>query len=64
MVTYAFGKTGTRTVALSGGVFMNRILTEAVTRLLTARGACVCLHRQTPPGDGGIALGQAVRGGC
>ena len=64
MVTFAFSKTGTRTVALSGGVFMNQILTEAVTRLLTDCGARVCLHRQTPPGDGGIALGQAVRGGC
>jgi len=51
---------GLNRVVLSGGCFANRLLTERVTQLLTAAGREVFVHRQVPPGDGGIALGQAV----
>lgn len=49
-----------RTVALSGGCFQNRRLTERMKDVLEYRGFEVLLHRQVPPNDGGIALGQAA----
>jgi len=49
---------GCATVALSGGCFQNRVLTEGAAAALTAAGFTVLLHRQVPPNDGGIALGQ------
>ena len=45
-------------VALTGGCFQNRRLAESVDDALTSRGFCVLRHRQVPPNDGGIALGQ------
>ena len=48
------------TVALSGGVFQNRTLFELVERQLRERGLAVLSHRQVPPNDGGLALGQAA----
>lgn len=47
------------TVVLSGGVFQNRILLEAVHAGLQAQFT-VLRHRQVPANDGGLALGQAV----
>ena len=48
------------TVALSGGVFQNRILLEQVIMRLEALDFRVLTHRQVPGNDGGLALGQAV----
>ncbi len=48
------------TVALSGGVFQNKTLFEAVTRQLQAAALTVLGHRQVPSNDGGLSLGQAV----
>jgi len=45
-------------VALSGGVWQNRLLTERAARSLRENGFEVILHRQVPPNDGGISLGQ------
>ncbi len=50
------------TVALSGGVFQNRLLLQLTRPLLAQRGFEVLLHRQVPPNDGGVSLGQAVLG--
>jgi hydrogenase maturation protein HypF len=63
MVSYGFGLTKVPVVALSGGVFMNRILNDLLVPELEAMGLTVLRHRQVPPGDGGIALGQAVVAG-
>jgi len=46
-------------VVLSGGCFQNRLLSERVRRRLSQSGFSVYTHQQVPPGDGGIALGQA-----
>jgi len=54
---------GVNRVALSGGVFQNRLLSEEMVTLLRARGFEVYTHRLVPPNDGGIALGQAVIAG-
>lgn len=46
-------------VALSGGCFQNRRLAEGVLAGL-APDFRTYVHRNVPPGDGGLALGQAV----
>jgi hydrogenase maturation protein HypF len=53
-------RTGIDTVALSGGVFQNALLLALSRREIEARGFRVLTHRQVPPNDGGLALGQAV----
>jgi hydrogenase maturation protein HypF len=53
-------KRSMNTVALSGGVFQNKYLTQLTAEKLEKRGFDVLLHRLIPPNDGGIALGQAV----
>lgn len=45
-------------VALSGGCFQNRLLTERAAQRLRQAGFEVILHRLVPPNDGGISLGQ------
>jgi hydrogenase maturation protein HypF len=45
-------------VVLSGGCFQNDLLTRSVLRQL--EGRAVYRHCELPPGDGGIALGQAL----
>lgn len=51
---------GVGTVALSGGVFQNVLLTARMVQELDSRGLAVLTHRQVPPNDGGISLGQAA----
>jgi hydrogenase maturation protein HypF len=50
-------------VALSGGVFQNRLLAELCEAGLEAAGFTVLTHALVPPNDGGLSLGQAVVGG-
>jgi len=50
-------------VALSGGVFQNRLLSEMVYTGLIKQGLQVFTHRLSPPNDGCIALGQAAIAG-
>jgi hydrogenase maturation protein HypF len=51
---------GIKQVALSGGVFQNRLLLRLTTAALQKKGFEVLTHRLVPPNDGGISLGQAV----
>ena len=51
---------GEARVALSGGCFQNRWLVERAAARLEAGGFEVLLHRQTPPNDGCICLGQVM----
>jgi hydrogenase maturation protein HypF len=53
-------KTGITKVALSGGVFQNRLLLKKTVFNLEAQGFTVLSSGQIPPGDGGISVGQAV----
>jgi hydrogenase maturation protein HypF len=64
MIEYVAGRVRERQrlnrVALSGGVFQNKLLLERTRQLLGASGFEVFTHRRVPSGDGGIALGQAA----
>ena len=55
-------RTGATTVALSGGVFLNALLTALTVDGLTDAGLRVLRHRLVPPSDAGLALGQLIVG--
>ena len=62
MATKLCQKHNVNRVILSGGVFQNKLLLEAVTHLLEERSLKVMSPMQFPANDGGISLGQAVMG--
>jgi hydrogenase maturation protein HypF len=53
-------RTGVKSIALSGGCFMNIFLLTALEDRLTAAGLSVHSHGSVPCNDGGLSLGQAV----
>ena len=53
-------RTGIGRVALSGGVFQNRLLLDLALRKLTEQGFICYYQKKVPPNDGGISLGQAI----
>jgi hydrogenase maturation protein HypF len=53
-------ETGIDEVALSGGVWQNITLLGRTLSLLKKAGFRVYLHREVPPNDGGLSLGQVV----
>jgi hydrogenase maturation protein HypF len=60
MIVAVAAREGVRQIALSGGCFQNRYLTERAVRRLTQAGYSPHWHQRIPPNDGGIALGQIV----
>jgi hydrogenase maturation protein HypF len=58
--TRAHESTGLNEVALSGGVWQNRIVLDLVRAGLERDGFVVYFHQQVPTNDGGLSLGQAV----
>lgn len=51
---------GLQAVALSGGVFQNRLLLERLVTLLEGHAFQVYINRRVPTNDGGISLGQVA----
>jgi len=62
MAKQAREKTKINTVALSGGVFCNRYLTNRLIKLLKKNSFCVLFNKSVPSNDGGISVGQAAIG--
>jgi hydrogenase maturation protein HypF len=60
MAKQARESTKLNTVALSGGVFCNRYLTNRLIKLLNKDGFSVLFNRDVPANDGGISVGQAA----
>ncbi len=60
MAKRATEDTGINTIALSGGVFVNKYITSYIIKNLEKEGYTVLRNRYVPSGDGGSALGQAV----
>jgi hydrogenase maturation protein HypF len=59
LVRRAARRHGRLPVVLSGGCFANAALAEGISEALSASFP-VYLHARVPPGDGGLALGQAL----
>ncbi|HYX21314.1 MAG TPA: carbamoyltransferase HypF, partial [Thermoanaerobaculia bacterium] len=60
MVAEVRPRAGDVPVVLTGGCFQNARLAERTLERLAPLKVPVHLHRRVPPGDGGLALGQAV----
>ncbi|MFN0123188.1 MAG: carbamoyltransferase HypF [Blastocatellia bacterium] len=60
MIVAIARRAGLARVALSGGCFQNKYLTERACGRLTEEGFRVYFHQRIPPNDGGIALGQVI----
>jgi len=53
-------KIGESKIALSGGCFQNRYLTERIVERLREEDFRPYWHQRIPPNDGGISAGQCV----
>ena len=57
-------KAGIKNIMLSGGCFLNWLLTETLAEKLGKAGLQVYTHDQISTGDAGIAVGQAIAAAC
>jgi hydrogenase maturation protein HypF len=53
-------RTGLERVTLSGGVFLNALVTRGCAQALSAAGFDVLRHHRVPASDAGLALGQVA----
>lgn len=53
---------GIKKIGLAGGVLQNELMASLLVRNLAKHGMEVLMPNELPPGDGGIALGQAFWG--
>jgi len=60
MMVSAAERFGLRDICLSGGCFQNRRLLAGAMRQLREAGFRAVCHREIPPNDAGLSLGQAV----
>ncbi len=60
MVAAVARRFDTPSVALTGGCFQSRLLSERCLSLLREDDRSVYWNRRVPPGDGGLALGQSL----
>ncbi|RLI10511.1 carbamoyltransferase HypF [Candidatus Bathyarchaeota archaeon] len=60
MALAAASESDIKTVALSGGVFVNEYITNEIIDRISEQGLNVLYHKFVPPGDGGIAPGQSL----
>ncbi len=60
MIVAVAERVGEPKVALSGGCFQNKYLTEEAVARLSASGFRPYFHQRIPPNDGGISLGQII----
>jgi hydrogenase maturation protein HypF len=60
LIGEAAERVGVRQVVLTGGCFQNVLLADLARARLESAGFVALTHREVPPNDGGLALGQAV----
>jgi len=60
MALRAAADSGLDTVGFTGGVAFNELMTRKIREVVESEGLRFLRHRQVPPGDGGVSLGQAV----
>lgn len=60
MIEYGLTKRDTRSIVLTGGCFVNRLLREFLSSELEKRGLKVFMNTKMPAGDGGVSAGQVV----
>jgi hydrogenase maturation protein HypF len=64
MIVAVAHRIGESRVALTGGCFQNRYLTEQTVERLRRAGFQPYWHQRVPPNDGGISLGQVFLSAC
>jgi hydrogenase maturation protein HypF len=50
-------------IGFSGGVACNKLFSNLIRKKVESAGLKYFVHKQLPPGDGGVSFGQAIVGG-